>query len=58
MSSRNKTTTHPETMTLKYGYMWVEETEEIRTATGKTTRTTKHIARDPQVGFFRKLLRV
>ena len=58
MPSRNKTTTRQDTAPLKYGYMWVEETEEIKTATGKTTRVTKHIARDPQVGFFRKLFGV
>lgn len=44
--------------TLKYGYMWVEETTVTTTGNQKVTVVTKKIARDPKVGFFRKMLRI
>lgn len=51
-----KTQTKTETMQLKYGYMWVEETRESVTPAGEKVRVNiKKIARDPEVGFFRKL---
>jgi hypothetical protein len=59
MSTKNTTKTSQETMTLKYGYMWVETTAVKVTAAGeKVTTVTKKIARDPQVGFFRKIFRI
>ena len=59
MTTKNTTKTHQETATLKYGYMWVEETTETTTTAGvKVTRIEKKIARDPAVGFFRKLFRI
>lgn len=52
------TKTKTETSTLKYGYMWVEETTD-KTVNGERIKTiTKKIARDPKVGFFRKLFKV
>jgi hypothetical protein len=45
-------------MTLKYGYMWVEETDVTTTAGRKVTTVTKKIVRDPKVGFFRKIFRI
>jgi hypothetical protein len=52
------TKTKQEAQTLKYGFMWVETTETY-TVNGILTKTvTKKIARDPKVGFFRKLFRV
>jgi hypothetical protein len=58
MTTKNTTKTRQETATLKYGYMWVEETTETTTVGVKVTRTEKKIARDPKVGFFRKLFRI
>jgi len=52
------TKTKQETSTLKYGYMWIEETTED-TMNGKKVKTvTKKIARDPSVGFFQRVLKI
>jgi hypothetical protein len=58
MVTKNTTKTHQETATLKYGYMWVEETTETTTAGMTVTRTEKKISRDPKVGFFQKIFRI
>lgn len=56
--STTKTTTRADTP-LKYGYMFVESEETYKDAAGNTRITkTRKIARDPDVGFFRKLLRL
>jgi hypothetical protein len=53
------TKTKQEAATLEYGYMWVEETTEKVTPAGEKVKTvTKKIARDPKVGFFRKIFRI
>jgi len=52
------TKTKQETAVLKYGYMWVEEKTTGKDAMGRTvTTTTKKIARDPAVGFWKMILR-
>ena len=58
MVTKNVTKTNQETMTLEYGYMWVE-TIETSTVNGVTIKKiTKKIERDPKVGFFRKAFRI
>jgi hypothetical protein len=53
------TKTKQEAATLKYGYMWVEETTFRKDASGSTIKTvTKKIARDPAVGFWKKIFRI
>lgn len=52
------TRTNQDAQTLKYGFMWVETTETM-TVNGTLTKTvTKKIARDPKVGFFRRVFGV
>jgi hypothetical protein len=52
------TKTKQEAATLKYGYMWVEETTETTMAGRKVKTTTKKIARDPAVGFIQRIFRI